>query len=291
MLNTCWSALLVGCLLLAPCSHAQSKNEPTAFGRFEVATIKRTNLNCLGGAVPPVTSSGGRLTAECVTLEQLIRTSYTTTDAGTPNPHSNRVEVSGGPEWVRSDYYSINAKAEGVASVRQMMGPMTRALIEDRFKLKIHRTEKPVPVYLLTVAKRGPKLQRTKGAECTDGAPKVPVFTDSGELQPAPPCGGMRMRLGSIELHGMSMDRFAALMARRMDRDVINSTGLEGEFNFRLEFTADSTTPGFAHPRPDQPPGPSIFSALEAQLGLKLQSAKGTASVLVIDQVERPSEN
>jgi uncharacterized protein (TIGR03435 family) len=193
---------------------------------------------------------------------------------------------------VRSDYYSINAKAEGVASRRQMIGPMTRTLIEDnRFKLKIHRTEKPVPVYLLTVAKRGAKVRRIKDGECTDDAPYVPLFTDAGERQPVPPCGGMRMRLASIEVHGMSIDRFAALMGRRMDRDVIDFTGLDGIFNFRLGFSAASTCPGFARPRPDQPAGQSIFSALEEQLGLKLQLAKGTAKVLVIDQVERPSEN
>ena len=84
---------------------------------------------------------------------------------------------------------------------------------------------------------------------------------------------------------------FASRLGLRMDHDVLDATGLEGEFDFHLEFSRDSATPGFPVQAADQPSGPSIFSALEEQLGLKLQLSKGTSQVVAIDRVERPSEN
>src|SRR5580658_4973382 len=97
--------LLVSCSLLAPRRHAQSQAARIEPEQFEVATIKRTTINCLGGDVPPLTWAGGRLSAECLTLERLIRTSYTTGDDASPDLHVDRVEVLGGPAWVRSDSY------------------------------------------------------------------------------------------------------------------------------------------------------------------------------------------
>jgi uncharacterized protein (TIGR03435 family) len=176
---------------------------------------------------------------------------------------------------------------------------MTRALIEDRFKLKVHRTEKSAPVYELTTSKKGAKLQKAKEGACL----AVVDPNNPPDFQTGPTLCGMRMlsrRFSmSLEAHGMTMKVFAARLGLRMDRDVIDATGLEGAFDFRLEFSPDASTPGFGPGRsaidgadsPALPDAPSIFTALEDQLGLKLQPANGTSEVLVIDEVERPSEN
>lgn len=298
--------LPVWVILALPCSRAQSQSAPAAPAQFEVATIK-PNPACSTELIhPPVTVSGGRLNIGCTTLAELIRVSYAVyADGVTVNLHARKADVSAGPAWVRSDYYAIQAKAEGATPPFQMLGPMTRALIEDRFKLRVHRTEKVIPVYLLSVAKGGPKLQRSIGGECTAAQSNAPPDARSTIPAKIPRCGE-RYGFGRIEVRGMSMNLFAPLLGMRMDHDVIDMTGLEGQFDFRLEFSPDSSTPGF-NPRgsgpgptptapdipalPTQPTGPSIFTALEEQLGLKLQQGKGTAEVLVIDQVERPAEN
>ena len=95
-------------------------------------------------------------------------------DGVTYNPHARSAEILGGPGWVRDDYYSIDAKADSTATRFQMLGPMTRALIEDRFKLRFHRTTKTVPVYLLTVAKGGARVQPAKEGGCAKVGPTGP---------------------------------------------------------------------------------------------------------------------
>lgn len=289
LLDESRAIMLCSCLLLVPCGRAQSSSVPA---RFEVAAIK-VNPSCSPNGFQ---RSPGTLHIECVTLEELIKASYASyADGITFNEHAHTAEVAGGPAWVTSEHYAIDAKADVPATVYQMLGPMTRALIEDRFKLKVHRTEKTVPVYLLTVSKKGAKLQKAREGGClgvVDGkAPPPP-----GQTGP-PPCGVTTWYSSPrrIEAHARTMKLFADWLGRKMDRDVFDATDLEGAFDFRLEFSSDDATPGFgAERRPtadSQAPSPSIFSALEDQLGLKLQPAKGTSEVLVIDHVERPSEN
>jgi uncharacterized protein (TIGR03435 family) len=107
----------------------------------------------------------------------------------------------------------------------------------------------------------------------------------------------MRFQRGSIEVHSMNMNQFAARLGLRMDRDVFDATGLDGAFDFRLEFVSDMATPGFGGENSAisiagvGTAAPSIFDALVEQVGLRLQPAKSASQVLVIDQVERPSED
>jgi bla regulator protein blaR1 len=243
-----------------------------------------------GGMTP------GRLRTPCASILPLIRSAYDPS-AGQPGPHFvSSQKILGGPAWISSDRYQINAKVEGDPGDALMRGPMLQALLEDRFKLKVHRETREVPVYALTVAKGGPKLQPFKEGSC---APR--------ELMPAPLpfCGPNRfMRKGPMltqELHGISLADFSQMLDGTLDRPVIDKTGISGKFDFHWEFVPEdaimphSTGLGLdseaAPVPPDAADGPSIFTAIQAQLGLKLESGKGRANFLVIDRVERPSEN
>ncbi len=176
---------------------------------------------------------------------------------------------------------------------------MLQTLLEERFKLKVHWETKEVPVYALTVAKGGPKLQPFKEGSC------IPLdFTQIGVAQkPGQPCRNGMTRKGSngiVDWRGISLDQFAKeVLIGVVDRPVIDKTGIAGKFNFHLEFAPDNATPAFlpggeldhGQVGPSDPVGPSIFSAIQEQLGLKLVPAKGPREFLVIDHVERPSGN
>jgi uncharacterized protein (TIGR03435 family) len=285
-------------MLPAPPTNAQT---PAPAPQFEVASVK-LNPNCenfRGGRVP---FSPGRLAMECTTLQSLIQSAYGAFASGTLNQEI--LQISGGPSWVQSDRYDLAAKAEGAARVEEMMGPMLRALLEDRFKLKIHRETKETPIYSLTVVKGGLKIQPLQDGAC------VPI--DLNHLPPPPEagkprpnyCGNMSMRMSplgtTMEMHGSTMKEFAQRLSSVLDRRVVDKTGVTGQFDFHLEFAPDETTRGFsgrvagdgggATP-PAAPEGPSVFSALQERLGLKLAPDKGPVDSLFIDHVEKPSEN
>jgi uncharacterized protein (TIGR03435 family) len=176
-----------------------------------------------------------------------------------------------------------------------MWGPMMQAMLEDRFKLKIRRENREVPAYALTVVKGGVKLRPVKGI-CASAAPIAP-----GEID----CGPQGMeRKGPNVAWGFlgEFDAFAKILNSMLDRPVVNKAGLTGVFNFHLEFAPDETAPGFgarlralsegdAATPSDPTGGTSIFTAFQEQLGLKLEPAKGSREVLVVEGVERPSAN
>lgn len=217
-------------------------------------------------------------------LRQLIQAAYIGFANG-PNPSSKRVQTSGGPGWIDSDLYDIIAKAEGEPPLDQMAGPMLQALLEDRFKLKMHRETREVPVYVLTPGKNGVKPGALKEA-----ASCVPIDLNHPEPAPDQPMPNFcdRQVFSSdgpnriVDSYGRSMESLAGgLLSNNLDRPVIDKTGITGRFDFRLEFArnmADNT-------------GTSIFTALQEQLGLKLTPDKGPVEVLVIDHVEKPSDN
>jgi uncharacterized protein (TIGR03435 family) len=208
-------------------------------------------------------------------------------------------ELSGDPPWIASEHYDIEATARGDSSVQQMEGPMLQVLLEDRFKLSLHRETRPLPVYELTVGKGGPKLQPLLEGSCT------PYPVDSAP-PPAPTPGqnqnfcGLRLSVKGLtrELdgQGVTMAVLAASLSRTynsdLGRNVIDKTGLSGTFDLRLKWAiqrlAAPANPG-ATPADDS--GPSLFNALQDQLGLRLEPAKGPVEVLVIDHIEKPSAN
>jgi uncharacterized protein (TIGR03435 family) len=208
------------------------------------------------------------------------------------------VDVRGGPGWFDSDHYSILATASGNASRGQMNGPMLRALLEERFKLKVHRESKTVPVYALTLSKGQLKLKSAQPGRCVQSDPtQMPPAPAPGEPplvvcgRPIPAPNGRNVM---FDVFGVSIADFAdGFLSRIMDRIVIDRTAKPGIFDLHFEFTPDGSTPLGSHrPMPATPPaGLSIFTALEEQLGLKLESTQGAVDVIVIDYAERPSEN
>jgi len=138
---------------------------PAPKPQFEVASTKQ-NTTCGGRKEKDPIPHPGALTIPCIALKDVIQLSYVMfANSGARNPE--KVVIVGGPAWINSTYFDIAAKADG-APVDSMVGPMLRALLEDRFRLQVHRDKKDAPVFLLTVAKGGPKLQATTKGACTE---------------------------------------------------------------------------------------------------------------------------
>jgi uncharacterized protein (TIGR03435 family) len=187
-------------------------------------------------------------------------------------------QISGGPDWIRTDRWDILAKAEGVEGrlTRAQENPMLQALMKDRFQLKVHPETKEMPIYALVVEKNGSKLTPSTAVE-------------------------QQFRNGN-GLLTVNKGRTAALtvwLSQVLGRTVIDRTDLKGEYDYAIEWTAE---PGQGGPEsiglPPEAPrphvdtnGPSIFTALREQLGLRLVSEKGPVEIIVIDSVERPSAN
>lgn len=235
-------------------------------------------------------SPGGRFNADNIALNLLIQLAYNVQD----------FQISGGPSWMKSDRFDITAKAESSATFDQMR-PMIQSLLAERFKLTIHREKKETSVYELTAAKGGIKIVAAKEGSCITFDPAK----NSGPPPPPKPgetlpriCGGVRMSVGLIDGFGISTTELAADLSNMLGRTVVDKTGFTGAFDVHLEFTPDAAPANgaFAQAGPGAPPPanssvPSIFTALQEQLGLRLESAKGPVEVLVIDHLERPSEN
>jgi uncharacterized protein (TIGR03435 family) len=238
----------------------------------------------------------------CETVKDLIRDAYDLLAdghmwRGMITRNSRTVPIEGGPGWINSERYYIDAKAEGPQTQEMMKGPMMRTLLEDRFKLKIRRETRQGPVYELRVAQGGPKLEPVENGSC------IPIETfDWRTLAPGQKhplvCDSAMVQSGKLAFLAMSIADFCQnLTWDALDRPVIDKTGITGKFNFRIEFASDEATPFFrtagGDPSavPTDPAGPSIFTALQQQLGLKLERATGPVEFLVIDHVERPSEN
>jgi uncharacterized protein (TIGR03435 family) len=236
---------------------------------FEVASVKRNLSGIRPWLVPPV---GGRFTATNVTLRQLI-------GAGWPQNFSGGwLRVSGGPSWVTTDGYDVSAIAPESNVSNEAFSLMMQNLLKDRFALRIHTQIRDAPVYALLVAKGGLKLPDAKPEPCIYGW-KNPDF------DPQTGCAAMNVTTESITNQKISMQWFASVLGNMLGRAVVDKTGFAGSFKVNLEFApVDLGSDTFSTK-------PSIFTALEEQLGLRLEPQRGTEKVLVIDHAERPSAN
>jgi uncharacterized protein (TIGR03435 family) len=282
--------VIVSAILLAVTAYAvfgQSTERPA----FQVASIKRnTATTPRGMLVRP--QAGGRLTTENAPILMLIQNAYSV----------QAFQVVGGPGWVNSDGYDMEAKPEGNID-RKQMWLMVQTLLADRFKLALHRETRELPAYVLTVTRAGLKQAPPKEGGCVTPEPDAPPPLPRPGM--ARPCGKVMIDMSSLGLRmsgsKISIGEFIRTLAMIMDRPVIDKTGIATEFEVSLDFTPDQSTaglPGSGGPRdpggprlPTDTNRPSIFAALQEQLGLKLDSGKGPVEVLVIDHVERPSGN
>lgn len=250
--------------------------------KFEVASVKPTAeerklpLNSVSrGFVNAVgrVSNGGRFSLANVPVAWLIMLAYDVKD----------FQITGGPAWAYSDEFEVNAKADANADFERMR-PMLQALLAERFQLALHRETRELPVYELKAAKGGLKIGETKVGGCIARLQDGPVRPFGSKM-----CGGVRVRggpTGGIEGFSITMPTFIPVLADMLGRTVVDQTGMRGVFDVNLEFESTESVGAVSNSQ-----APSIFTALQERMGLRLEPAKSPVEVLVIDHVERPSEN
>jgi uncharacterized protein (TIGR03435 family) len=268
---------------------------------FEVASVK-LNTDCDTGGPSGGMSTPGRIALECADLRDLILTAYGIYGNGANLASGSfRMQVVGGPAWMDSTRYDILAKPAGNPPRSEMYGPMLQSLLEDRFKLKVHRETKEGRVYLLTLAKNGPKLRATPEGACVVADIDHPRVAGKSSM---PACGKVKTSRGgpvvTVDISGATIANLRSQLNLVMDREVIDRTGLAGRFDIHLEVTPADLQPKFVagravdqpgQPTADDKDGPSISLALQQQLGLKLETSRGQVPVLVVDHIERPTDN
>jgi len=238
-----------------------------SFKEFEVATIKPVTSDAKASRY--ITMQGiHRFVEKDYTLKLLIAAAYDL------NPRT----ISGGPTWVESDHYDILAVTPGeVRPTHNEQMSMLRSLLADRFQLTFHREQKKFSIYELQVTKNGPKLKQST-APADDPPALISTVYPQRIVLPA---------------RNASMGDFVSLLQRAvLDRPVVDKTGLTGKYDFDLTWAPDETQFGGEIPAASaEAPSAPFFTAIQEQLGLRLEATKGPVEALVIDKVERPSEN
>jgi uncharacterized protein (TIGR03435 family) len=244
--------------------------------RFDVASVKPCDPRGFAGKFAG-SSARGQVNFNCQTLMNYVRSAYG------PWPRVGSVNITGGPAWIDKDLFAITAKAEDAPSVAATNGPMMQALLEERFKLKIHKETREVQVYALVPAKNRLKLPAAKVA-CITLDPDHPKVRDPHSEG----CGRGRMTKEGIEVHGSTMAEFCQALTntplRTPDRrKFIDKTGIAGRFDFDLKFPDDD---------PDTVPDDFLRLQWALQkVGLQITSAKATDEFIVIDHAEHPTAN
>ena len=257
--------------------HAQAQTTPQDTLKFEVASVKPADPDAQGTRIQ--LAPGGGMNMVNASVKQLITFAYDVRES----------QLVSGPNWLESQRYDIIAKpppAEGPTDPRQMtndqretlqrqMRERVRNLLADRFQLTIHKETKDIPIYALVLGKNGSKIQPSKEQQG--------------------PRHGMQVRRGQMNAEGATLQMLANALSNITGRPVIDRTGLKGNFDFKFEWTPENgaLTPG----APGEPgsqvdlSGPTIFTAVQDQLGLKLESEKGPVEMIVIDRLEKASAN
>jgi uncharacterized protein (TIGR03435 family) len=290
---------------------AASAAQAAAPKSFEVASIKPVAAENNGMVrIAMGIQPGGRYVASGVTASILIQQAYDIKD----------YQISGGPSWITTDRFDIVAKAETPNLDRETLRQCLQSLLAERFNLKIHRESKDLPIYNLLVGKTGHKLKlsETQPAPPSESQPPDPskdakmgvggggVAAGGGAAggvaaggAPAQKGSQMRMGRGQVSAQMVPVSGIAALLAQQLSRPVIDKTDIKGSYDFNLQWTPDETQRGMGFggverpvsdaPLPSDPTGPSLFTAIQDQLGLRLEASKGPVEILVIDRIEKPS--
>jgi uncharacterized protein (TIGR03435 family) len=241
--------------------------QPASTLEFDAVSVKASDPNSTNGTVINVTP-GGTLQVVNATLKDLIETAYDV----------RAFQIEGGPKWADASKYNVDA-TPGTRR-RDVVGPppgwtnvrfKVQALLKERFQLQLHREAKTGSIYSLVIAKGGIK---SSGLSATQNPRK-----------------GINAGQGVMLGEAASMTDFSSKLSRLLGRPVVNNTGLEAKYNFKLEWTPDAVRVTPDGQPVESPAGPSLFSALQEQLGLRLEATKGPVDILVIDHVEKPSEN
>ena len=262
--------------------------EQSAPARFEVASVKR---NSSGETFMTFNNQPNRLVLTNVAVRQLIVRAY----------QVQPFQVTGGPAWLASDRFDINATALETATPAQM-NAMLQTLLAERFKLVLHRENRPGDVFHLVKARPDGKL----GEGLKPAAIDCAAFRGRGPGGPASGPGGapggcfMMIGPGRLEMSGQPLSTLANAQAQQLGRPVRDETGLGGAYDLTLTFMPDSTgrgmpigppPPGAPALPPIDPNAPSLTTALVEQLGLKLEAARGPMEMIVIDRIEQPTED
>jgi uncharacterized protein (TIGR03435 family) len=264
-------AIAVAAVAIGGASVALRAQEPAAGKEplvFEIASIKPTAADERRGIVHQLP---GNQSYEAIgaPLRTIITIAYTVTDR----------QISGGPDWINTDRWTIEAKANRRGTSDELHDALAK-LIEERFQLKIRHERRELPVYLLTVDKKGAKMPEH----------------DAADLLHEPIAG--RFENGEAHLTGqnVAMDYFAFFLSRGLDMNVVNQTNLPGRYDIDYHFAPDlrggrGPGDGGAPAAPAVADGPDQFTALREQLGLRLEKGKGPVDFLVVSSVQKPSEN
>jgi uncharacterized protein (TIGR03435 family) len=265
--------------------------EPAAPMAFEAASIRPNKSGDFSQFIRR--QPGGRMTVTNMPLRQLITFSF----------QLQQQQLIGGPSWIANDRFDIVAKMEGdPAPVAPGAGPdplmlAMRTLLTERFKLVTHKETRELDVYALTVARPDGKLGAAIKPSTTDCEALMAGRRGGGPPPPPPdPNGpvlcGLRGSFGRIQMGGFLVSEFARSLQGLAGRLVLDRTGLKGPYDLELTFAQDRPIgplpPGVEVP-PADPNAPNVFTALQEQLGLKLESTKAPIEVLVIDSVEQPT--
>lgn len=249
---------------------------------FEVASVKPNNAGRMGYQ-RFILQAGDRLTSENFLLLNFITEAYL-------NKHAELIDP---PNWITEERYDINAKAEKPVS-RDEMRLMLRSLLADRFKLAVHTENREGEIFALVIARKDGKL----GPHLRPAAKTCAELRAETESPDADPCGvgsiANVLFRGTMRARGFRLSDVMGRMQREAGRRIVDKTGLTGAFDWELTFTpAVFTNPNFPPERLGgvDPDGPSIFTALQEQWGLKLEPQKDVGKVLIIDHVERPKPN
>lgn len=252
---------------------------------FEVASIKRNKSG--DGFITMGMQPGGRLTMINVPVRQLIVRAYGV------QPY----QVLGGPSWITSDRFDITAKAPGDAAPQQM-NAMVETLLADRFKLKVRRETRQSDVYRLVKARADGKL----GEALKPAAVNCDMARGRGPAPGGPMMGPCQFLIapGRFQVAGQSMAAFANSLGMQVGRPVLDESGLQGAYDFTLTFMPDPggrgmpaglPPPGAPELPPIDPNAPALPTALQEQLGLRLEPAKGPVEMIVIDSIDQPTED
>ena len=250
---------------------------------FEVVSIKRTDPNDTRPGADFSAMPGGRLLARNNAVLNFITNAF-----GVPN-----YTVIGGPAWMREDRYDLDARAAGEASRADVM-LMLQTLLADRFQFRMHRETRDLPAYVLTVARGGAKLTRSKDGGCVERDPSKPIPPPAPGAAASPLCGNnnmnSRMKPPYMTWTAVRIDmpRVVGALANYFRRPVVDRTGLTGFYDIQIDLPplSPATSPDGG---PDS--GPSVFTVLQEQLGLRVEEGQGPVEVLVVDRLERPTEN